>query len=200
MTSHYPCNATLKNEQNVILFDCSFCTQTCLLLTTHIKQGNPTILNHQNSDVHSGSKSIKKSRFYNILMFVPKFHYFFHCSFCHFRRENSKTIFDIRRLFLDFETLWCLSCFFLLWKYVIKIGISILGLKLWSIGWFFFQTPLIRTFPTLLMPLLNSWALGMKKWSKNRACQFRSVRPLKISKPRSVTNLKTKKNSMLLRG
>ena len=50
-------------------------------------------------------------------------------------------------------------------------------------GDFFFQTPLIRTFPTLLMPLLNSWARGMKKWSKNRACQFRSVRPLKISNP-----------------
>ena len=66
-------------------------------------------------------------------------------------------------------------------------------------GDFFFQPPFDLHFPPML-PLLNSWALGMKKWSKNRACQFRSVRPLKISKPRSVTNLKTKKNSMLLRG
>ena len=69
---------------------------------------------------------------------------------------------------------------------------------------FFFQTPLIRTFPTLLMPLLNSWARGMKKWSKNRACQFRSVRPLKISnlpeliwKPKRISCARKLENQVL---
>ena len=64
MTSHYPCNATLKNEQNVILFDCSFCTQTCLSsLSTH-KEIFSRLKPFRNwcPKSHSGSKLSKLSQ------------------------------------------------------------------------------------------------------------------------------------------
>ena len=197
MTSHYPCNATLKNEQNVILFDCSFCTQTCLSsLSTH-KEIFSRLKPFRNwcPKSHSGSKSSKLSHH---LFFGVKI------QILHGIHELGSQQFEISKVrpflahcvFGHVSVLFRFPCMEIRdkdWNFY--VGLEIVE----GSGDFFFQPPFDLHFPPML-PLLNSWALGMKKWSKNRACQFRSVRPLKISKPRSVTNLKTKKNSMLLRG